>query len=1236
MPEGIKNTSRIGGRNLESYSVQAILSATDRSFSSTMGSAAKSMDKIEGASNKATSSIMKIAAGVGVFKALSAGASMVRGSIDKAFGRIDTMEQFNRTMTVMLGSSEAAGKALDQVGTIVKGTAYGLDTAAKSTQGFVTAGLKIDKSTAAVEDWGNAVAFYGDGSNATFGNVTAQLSKMATKGTVSLEYLNTAIDAGIPVLDIYAKAVGKSTEEVAKEISSGSIKTEEFLDTMNKAFNEGVDGFPKIANAAKEAGASWRGTFDNMSAAVTRGTMGIINSMEKLLEDGGFPSLREMIKQVGVQAEASLGGVADLISNIDLNALIPSALGFAGALATVGGATPFIELVPDLYGAIQSKGSGLINDTKNLANAFQSDLGNGVKSLKDNIGKLPSMLEGAGNGIKGFANDAARTFTNLNISSAADMLNMESSVGSMVDKVLGKSKGLGNMFSSAQSAIGNFQQNVPLVADIFSGMGKSAGLMTDGISQAASVGTSVIGGFLGTIGNLMMMALKMITPAAIIGVVLVGLGMAVEQFGDEINGMINMALTKGPEVITKFVEGATSKIPELITLGSNLIGTLATTIQVLLPQIVTAGLDVIESLVQGIGNNSASLIRSALVIISTLLEVIITGLPRLISMGMDLILSLVQGIVQNIPLIVSTVTNLLTTFVETIVSSLPQILQTGFQILMELISGISQLIPQLIPVAVQMIVTLIEGLVSMMPMIISMAMELVTTLSQTLMDNLPMILTAGIQILTALIQGIVEILPQLIQMGFEIIGLLAGSLIEMLPDILSAGWEIIKALATGIIEAVPAVLTAAWDGIKSGFSSLWKSITGKAKESSDEMVSDVNTSNAQLESSYNSSGTNVVSSTNAMQQGITANSTLATQNAGSLAMQAYGDVTTQYGNMSTQVGNTTSQMATTVGNNSQNASNLSINSSAQAMSNVTKNFSSMNTNVSSQTSSMNSNIGSNLTSMGNTANNATKNMANNVNSNTSNMGSKSVADVNKMNSEVSNSMRQMENNTKGTMDSMNNSLSSGFSKSVSTSQRAMSDMSTATNNGVRSMDNSFSNSNMPSIAGVIARNTTGTMDGLSRDLDWAGFNAGIGLGNGLNSSSGYIYSVANNIAYNVASTIQRALDIHSPSRLTDWMGQMLGEGLVGGMLSMVGKLEKASEVFAGASVPEIDNNLGFDAIINRTVNTRINDQESVRDTKAKQPLELIFNLPSGKLRAFIDDITDIQQRDIELEDLYNV
>jgi len=83
-------------------------------------------------------------------------------------------------------------------------------------------------------------------------------------------------------------------------------------------------------------------------------------------------------------------------------------------------------------------------------------------------------------------------------------------------------------------------------------------------------------------------------------------------------------------------------------------------------------------------------------------------------------------------------------------------------------------------------------------------------------------------------------------------------------------------------------------------------------------------------------------------------------------------------------------------------------------------------------------------------------------------------------------------------------------------------------------------------------------------LQQIGADAGQGLLNGLASMEGPLISKARQIANSISSTIQQALDIHSPSRVMRGFGVNIGQGLVLGMDDMVNKVADASRRLASS------------------------------------------------------------------------
>jgi hypothetical protein len=81
---------------------------------------------------------------------------------------------------------------------------------------------------------------------------------------------------------------------------------------------------------------------------------------------------------------------------------------------------------------------------------------------------------------------------------------------------------------------------------------------------------------------------------------------------------------------------------------------------------------------------------------------------------------------------------------------------------------------------------------------------------------------------------------------------------------------------------------------------------------------------------------------------------------------------------------------------------------------------------------------------------------------------------------------------------------------------------------------------------------------------------GLGFRNGLAGTAGSIQATARNLANSAASTIQRALRIHSPSRVTEELGEYTGDGLVEGMKNRIRAVERIAGEMAQKALPRID------------------------------------------------------------------
>lgn len=864
--------------------------------------------------------------------------------------------------------------------------------------------------------------------------------------------------------------------------------------------------------------------------------------------------------------------------------------------------TTFVQWLDKLVDRINnSQGFQKFLDTLNSLNPALNQLLNGTKMTDEQANKFESTMIKLKPAIMGVV--AAFAF--------GPAVRGLTSLTGVMGTVAMKTMALGSIASSVFSTAGGF---------ISSFAGKVAGI-PGVLGGAASRGLSVLSMMTSGIASVMGVALASIGPAAILGFVLAGLGLINQQFGKQIDQLITLVTTKGPMIIQNLVNGITSQLPSLIASGADLVAKLAQGFATMFPVIVNAGIQLIGSLVQGVGQNASSLISSAVTIIGTLVNSLLSALPQLLAIGMQLLLSITQGILQNLPQILSTAKQIVTNFITNMQAQFPQILQQGIQILMNVVQGIIQALPTIIDIATQVIVGFIQTILSNLPTILQGGIQLIVALVQGLINALPKIAQSGAQIIGQLIMGLAKALPQLAMAGVQLVVQLATSLITGIPKIVGAAWDIIKGFGGALLNFIPNALKGVADAVGNFFGGIWDWISGKSEaggakveatigataehisnkssETTAKVSSDATTANTNVSTNYQQMQANVSTSTNTMtadvsnnmmnlanstmtttstmQQGVSTNFGMmnadGTMNMQQLAMntdtsfnQMNANATAQTGQMNTGVVSNISQLNANASYqmdqllNNANASTAGVNTAANtnaqlANSGVVSNFQQMQAGATSATNAMASNAQADFAKVSQQAQQSSAQLSQAV---TNNYNQMKTAVTNSMNataqavqagltkiSQVSSSAgKQLESAFKSTFQSVTNSAKSGMQAFTSTMQSSM--------------------TQAVSLASSACAQISASFGLLPAMLQMVGFNAGVGLYNGLASMAGSLYALAFSIASNIASVMRSALDVHSPSRVTKKIGGFTGEGMYLGMRDWVSDIKDMARQYAQA------------------------------------------------------------------------
>lgn len=286
---------------MESYSVEAVLSAVDKNFTSTMNKADSSMGTLDKKSQNTNTSILDIAKGVGVFKLVDSAIGVVKSSLDGAINRFDTLTNYPKVMAQMGYSTDDVAKSTELLKKGVDGLPTSLQELTKSSQSFAI----LEKSATGGAKTATALndAFLSsDASAADASRGVQQYSQMLSSGKVDLMSWRTLQETMPYALTQVAKSfglTGKSAErDLYAKLQSGDITMEQ----LNKRFVEldgGANGFAKTARTASGGIGT---SFTNMRNAVVNGMANTVETINNALKNAGLKNGISTLFDQGKQA----------------------------------------------------------------------------------------------------------------------------------------------------------------------------------------------------------------------------------------------------------------------------------------------------------------------------------------------------------------------------------------------------------------------------------------------------------------------------------------------------------------------------------------------------------------------------------------------------------------------------------------------------------------------------------------------------------------------------------------------------------------------------------------------------------------------------------------------------------------------------------------------------------------------------------------------------------------------
>lgn len=321
--------------------------------------------------------------------------------------------------------------------------------------------------------------------------------------------------------------------------------------------------------------------------------------------------------------------------------------------------------------------------------AFAASIGPGLVVL----GKLTKGVSSAYSGIDMMAKKIGVASKGLKEFSS----HMGTSCVSAIDKFVNKIPFLGTIGDAISNKIAPLTSKISgFFAPMTQKIGTALSPMLNKVQQAFSkLGTIATAGA-SKLQKVATLAMKLVGPFAIVGLLLAGLGLAQSQFGEQLDKFLTIAIEKGPAIISGFVDMITAEIPKLIPLGLELLMTLLDVILSNVPVLIDGAISIIITLAQGISENVDILLSKILDVIFMVVQKILDNLPLILQTGLQLLLSLTQGIVNNIDKIIDGILSVILQLIDFITSNLPLIIDMGIKLIIALAQGLVKAIPKIL------------------------------------------------------------------------------------------------------------------------------------------------------------------------------------------------------------------------------------------------------------------------------------------------------------------------------------------------------------------------------------------------------------------------------------------------------------------------------------------------------------------------------------------------------------
>lgn len=572
----------------ENYKVNVTLSANDKNLSKTLSSVTKQSDSF--LSKLKNSAVFGAFASVGA-SAMHTVTSAISGTISELSASNVAWKTFEGNMQMLGQSSSEINKTKKALQQYATQTIYSASDMSQTYSQLAAVGTK--NCLQLVKGFGG-LASAAENPQQAMKTLSQQGTQMAAKPMVAWQDFKLMLEQTPAGIAAVAREMGMSTSELVSAVQSGTVKTEDFFNAVEKAGNS--KAFTKLATQYKSVGQAMDG-------------------LKETLANKLMPAY-DKLSQIGIKALSSIidgldGFDANILTN-GIDKVIDTVKRFGKAFENTGAIKAFKQALSDVGGAIknvmsQFKDTGLIEKFGKAFGQVVKFVSQAISAVSKFIGKLNGAqlsgivgsVLGVVGGFKAF--EAIKEINPFGIFKANAEEGLEGTV-----KTARKSK----------SKLAQVIRSVGLsVKDIGLGI-KSA---FQGIGQALS----------GTFKNLAQM-LKVANPVNILalGGALFMVAAGIALIGESGNGLSSIAESLGKafsEVIATTIDAVTQALIAL----APVLPTICDAFAQLSPLVEAFG-DAFGTVIESVGNAIANIVNAIGPVIESVVQIIANAIVQIV------------------------------------------------------------------------------------------------------------------------------------------------------------------------------------------------------------------------------------------------------------------------------------------------------------------------------------------------------------------------------------------------------------------------------------------------------------------------------------------------------------------------------------------------------------------------------------------------------------------------------